>query len=436
MTSRPSTNTWPAVGRRWPVIRLNSVDFPAPFGPDHRGDLALGHREMDVGHGAVSRQRTWRGRALQASRASSPAANPRHRGRQTADDAAREGEQQHEQDGPEHERPVLGVGRGLLVEQHERRRADHRSPEMIDAAEDGHDHHLGRFRPVDVVGEDAAVEDAEQRAGDAGEAAGDHEGGELVAAHVEADRGGALRIFPDRLQHEAERRIDDPLHRRQRQQDDDEGRNVELIGDAQIAEQRNRRHPAEIGIGHVGKPLVAAGDVVPFEADRPDDLREGERQHREIDLGETHAEEAEHQRAERGAERRGRQRDRERHRIGLHQDAADIGADAEIGDVTERDEAGGAEQQVQAHREQRADRDLCREKGVVARADPRNGQGEDEDDERPRDALGEAGGGGFHQSGRPNRPQGRTIRITAISANTENSEKLGRIRMPNDSTWP
>ena len=32
VTSRPSTNTLPAVGSRWPVIRLNSVDLPAPFG--------------------------------------------------------------------------------------------------------------------------------------------------------------------------------------------------------------------------------------------------------------------------------------------------------------------------------------------------------------------------------------------------------------------
>ena len=45
-------------------------------------------------------------------------------------------------------------------------------------------------------------------------------------------------------------------------------------------------------------------------------------------------------------------------------------------------------------------------------------------------------GGPIIDSGRPNRPQGRTIRITAIRANTENSEKLGKIRMPNDSTWP
>src|SRR5689334_3573766 len=31
--SRPSTMTLPAVGCRWPVIRLNRVDLPAPFGP-------------------------------------------------------------------------------------------------------------------------------------------------------------------------------------------------------------------------------------------------------------------------------------------------------------------------------------------------------------------------------------------------------------------
>ena len=31
--SRPSSSTRPLSGRRCPVIRLNSVDLPAPFGP-------------------------------------------------------------------------------------------------------------------------------------------------------------------------------------------------------------------------------------------------------------------------------------------------------------------------------------------------------------------------------------------------------------------
>jgi hypothetical protein len=31
--SRPSSNTRPLSGARWPVIRLKRVDLPAPFGP-------------------------------------------------------------------------------------------------------------------------------------------------------------------------------------------------------------------------------------------------------------------------------------------------------------------------------------------------------------------------------------------------------------------
>ena len=88
---------------------------------------------------------------------------------------------------------------------------------MPHAAEDGHDHHLGRFRPVDEIGEDAAAENAEKRAGDAGEAAGDDEGGKLVGADVDTDEGRALRILADRRQHAPEGRADDPPERRQRQ---------------------------------------------------------------------------------------------------------------------------------------------------------------------------------------------------------------------------
>src|SRR6185312_10058284 len=115
-----------------------------------------------------------------------------------------------------------------------------------------------------------------------------------------------------------------------------------------------------------------------------------------------------------------------------HQDRADIGADPEIGDMAERDQPGAAEKQVEADREERVDRDLLGEEGVVARADPRHRRGAQEDDEGPGDATGSEAV--EHHRGRPYRPQGRTIRITAIRAKTENSEKLGKIRMPNDST--
>src|SRR6476619_3336575 len=88
-----------------------------------------------------------------------------------ASDTAREGEQQDEEQEAEHERPVLGVGDDVLVEQDDYGRAQGGPPEIVDAAQDGHDQHLCRLRPVAEVGEHAAVEDAEQPAGEPGTAA-------------------------------------------------------------------------------------------------------------------------------------------------------------------------------------------------------------------------------------------------------------------------
>src|SRR6185312_3467160 len=235
VTSRPLTCTLPAVGRRWPVIRLNSVDLPAPFGPITAAISPSATARSTSETARKPANDLERPRTSSIAACSLLAAKPSCAADQPADDPAGEGEQQDEKDGAEHERPIFGVGRDLLVEQHQRGGANHRSPEMIDAAEDGHDHHFGRFRPIDEVGKDAAVENAEQSPCDTGEAAGDHEGGEFIAADVEADRGCALRILPDRRQHEAERRGDDALYRRQRQQHHDEREHVELLGDAQVA---------------------------------------------------------------------------------------------------------------------------------------------------------------------------------------------------------
>ena len=58
--------------------------------------------------------------------------------------------------------------------------------------------------------------------------------------------------------------------------------------------ERRGRPDAEHAVG-------AARDLLPLEHDRPDDLREGERQHGKIDAGQPHREPAEQERAERGA---------------------------------------------------------------------------------------------------------------------------------------
>ena len=226
----------------------------------------------------------------QASARDQPPAPTGESGDDPADDAAGKDEQQHQQDRAEHERPILGVVGDLLVEPDQRRGADRRSPEIAHAAEDRHDHDLGRFRPEHIIGEDAAAEDAVERAGKPGKGAGDDKGGELIGAHVDADKGGALGIVADRRQHAAERRAHDPVQHRQRHRHQHQGQQVEAVADAQIAEAGDRRHPVEIGIGDLRQALVAAGHVVPFVADRPDDLRKRQGQHREIELDQAHAE--------------------------------------------------------------------------------------------------------------------------------------------------
>src|SRR5690242_1455070 len=141
--SRPSTTTRPAVGCRWPVMRLNSVDLPAPFGPitaaispsatarstsltarkppnDLDRPLTSSTLHLDAGRlGSAD---------LGTADTLSLAPQPGKAGRQAADDAAGEDEQQDEQDRAENERPVLGVGRRLLVQEHQGARADDRAP--------------------------------------------------------------------------------------------------------------------------------------------------------------------------------------------------------------------------------------------------------------------------------------------------------------------
>ena len=89
-------------------------------------------------------------------------------------EAAREDEQEHQQDDAEHERPVLGVGDDLLPLSRISTAAPTVGPQKLSMPPRmRHDQHLGRLGPVGVVGKDAALVDAEEAAGEAREAAGD-----------------------------------------------------------------------------------------------------------------------------------------------------------------------------------------------------------------------------------------------------------------------
>src|SRR5262249_4821493 len=107
--SRPSTKTWPAVGCRCPVIRLNSVDLPAPFGP----------MTAAISPSATARSTSETARkppndldrplTSSTGRPLPLAAEPGKAGQYAADDPPGEGEQQDQKDDAQHERPVFGV---------------------------------------------------------------------------------------------------------------------------------------------------------------------------------------------------------------------------------------------------------------------------------------------------------------------------------------
>src|SRR5262252_4574269 len=301
VTSRPLSFTWPRSGRRWPVIRLKSVVLPAPLGPMMapmlpRGASRLTPPTATKPSKVLTRSRTSSTAHLARTQPTEEASGERTEG---ADDAAGEAEQEHDQDGPKNERPVLGVRDDLLVQEDQHERADARAEEGAHAAEEGHDQHLGRLRPVREVREHAAVEDAEEPAGQAGERAGQHERRQLVAPDVDADELRPLRVLPDRRQHAAERRGDDAMERPEARRHQHHRQEVEVFGGSPAQERQARAEalePAEIRVGDLRHALLAPGELVPLEADRPHDLGEGQGEHREVDAGEAHAEEAEYQR--------------------------------------------------------------------------------------------------------------------------------------------
>ena len=115
------------------------------------------------------------------------------------------------------------------------------------------------------------------------------------------------------------------------------------------------------------RPLLPPVTRVPLEHDRPDDLREGERQHRQVDAREADAEPAEDERAERGEQRREHERRLHRQPERLEAERRAVGAEAEVGGVAERMHSRRAHQEVQAGGEQDGDQDVDHQHDRVRR---------------------------------------------------------------------
>src|SRR5215467_13413789 len=267
--SRPSSRTVPLSGCRWPVIRLKSVDFPAPLGPITAAICLVWTVRLTS---KTARNPPNDLEIPETSSIAQPLQVPPHQ-IEAADDATREAEQQHEQDGAEHERPVLRVVGDHLVEPDQGRGANRRSPEIAYAPEDCHDDDLRRFRPEDIIGEHTAAEDAVERAGQPCKPTSNDKSSELIEPHIDADKGGTLRIVPDRCQHPAERRANEAVYDRQRHRYQQQRQEVESGTGGQIAKAGDRRHPVKIRIGDFRQALIAARNIIPLIGDSPHNLR-------------------------------------------------------------------------------------------------------------------------------------------------------------------
>jgi hypothetical protein len=130
---------------------------------------------------------------------------------QLADDAAAEGQHADHEDHALHDGHPGAELRQVVLHGDDDRGADHRAEDRAHAAEQRHQHHLARHRPVHV-GQRGELEDERLGgAGQAGQRGRQHEGQQLVAVGVVAERDGARLVLADRLQHLAEGRVDDAV---------------------------------------------------------------------------------------------------------------------------------------------------------------------------------------------------------------------------------
>ena len=270
------------VGRELAVQHVEAGALARAVGADQRQKLAGIDGERDVGHGLHAAERLVqpfdledrrhaRGLAPATGRApcrppTRPCGNSSTISRITAPSTARQN----------------SVRRATSSRSQVKIAAPTTGPvERLDTAQQHHDQPVGRLGDGDGRGRDAALGEGIDGAGQARRHARQHEGRPLEAAHVDADRLGAQRRIAAGAQGVAEGREQHAPQERDAGAAEDER---QVVVD-RLAGEPGRRPDAE-------QAVAAAGEGIPLEHDRPADLREGQRQHGEIDAGQAHAEPA------------------------------------------------------------------------------------------------------------------------------------------------
>jgi hypothetical protein len=218
---------------------------------------------------------------------------------------------------------------------------------------------------------------------------------------VVAERPHARFALADAHERLAEGRAHDRSEGDEGQHERDEGEVVER--DALV----ERPGQAQLGARHARDAVVALGQGHPAVGETPHDHPEGERDHQEVDAGGPQGHEAEDRRHCRRQQDTDDERDPEGRAVLRRQDAHAVGTEPQIGGVAQRGQAGIAEDDVEAHGEDRVDDGLGQERQQERGEERwrRQERQEYDDDRDPHHA-------------RPNRPVGRTARIAAIGANS------------------
>ncbi len=339
-----------------------------------------------------------------------------------ADDAVRQKGDQNDKDKSEDEFPKIADRRHLLQQIAERkpdRRADGRADQRSSAADHGLDDELPRRVQSEGIRRHVALENSQQRPAAAGKNCGKHEHGQLVGGNVVAERRGALRILLNRRQHRADRRQHDKARKYEAEKIEPGN---ELVARPRTGESIVESGDLDAWRRNPRQSVLAAGQIRQrriLQKIRQFAERQGD--HRKINADPT-----QRQKPDEHAERR-RRRYTDRHgKPNIVQGAAgqQIGGDEAAGAVerrlAERQKAGAAEQQIEAETENSPDQD-AREQ--IDRAEPAI---KDERQKQERDHHGyfrqptlqpaPVDSAHYARPMVPNRPRGRTIKTSVITA--------------------
>src|SRR6266849_6277783 len=346
--------------------------------------------------------------------------------RQCAPDPTGKKQDECHEDDADHERPELDEQAEAIGQHQKGRCAYEGTEERPRASEQRHDDDLRGGGVVERLdGHDGEAERVE-RAGEPGERSGEDERQQLDPVDVVAARDGTIAVLADRLQHGAERRVQDALQGRDRQHNQRVGEEVE---GQRVAERQGHARQRERLQRDAAQPVVAARQVGGVKGDEVEHLCEGECEHREIDTAPAQAEEphqgaSHHRRPEAEAEG-----DPQRRHLELGQgDAGSVRAEPLVGGVTEREEPGVAIEEVEAEGEEAEDQYLRRER-LVGDEKRKDGEEQDEGGDGVRRHPGRQPAKRLsHHSARPaspNSPLGLTRSTTAITTKTTISASLG-----------